>query len=187
MKVIVRLFILVVLSSISLVSAQQPQSSYEQEFEILTQKNIFSRQRLIHPAIDNEVAEPNIVQPKAYSSYILIGVSSVNGNWYAFFENLITGDCQIIGVRDEFEGGVVENIDAGGVDYCRGEETIKLVLGSDMKGLTEIDYDLQMPSGVDPEQAGRQQQEIVSPPTTGGSSVSDVLKKLMQRRNQELK
>ncbi|MBN2843525.1 MAG: hypothetical protein JXM68_10565 [Sedimentisphaerales bacterium] len=179
--------IILVLCCISLLSAQQMQNSYEQDFEILTQKNIFSRQRFISPAIDDSVSEPNIVQPKAYSSYILIGVSSVNDDWYAFFENLITGDCQIIGVKDEFEGGVVESITADGVNYHRGEDSINLVIGSDMKGLTEIDYVPQMPSGFDAEQGGNQQKDIAAPPTTGGSSVSDVLKKLMQRRNQELK
>ncbi len=186
MKIIVWSFMLV-LSCISLLSAQQPQSSYEQEFEILTQKNIFSRQRLVSPVIDDSASEPNMVQPKVYSSYILIGVSSVNADWYAFFENLITGDCQIIAVGDEFEGGMVDGIDADGVTYRRGEDILNLVIGSDMKGLTEIDYDQQVPSGFDIESGGSQQNDIAAPPAAGGSSVSDVLKKLMQRRNQELK
>ncbi len=158
--------------------AEEAGSGYQERFGILTEKNIFSRTRWVHKTVDIPVeAKEPVIVPKKYSSYILIGISSINDSWKAFFENLITGDCKIVNSGDIFEGGTVLDIDADGVKYQRGEEEIELVIGSDMKGETEVDPNVVSP--VLPESTGTESE------IPAGSS--DLLKRMMERRNQQLK
>ncbi len=112
-------------------------TTFKQEYQLLTEKNIFSRQRYVRKVVEQPRQVTRVV-PKRYSSYILIGVSSLNGTWNAFFENLLTGHCQTVKVNDVFEGGIVQDINETGVIFLRGEEEISLVIGADMKGQTEV-------------------------------------------------
>ncbi len=162
----------------------QDDAAYEEQFKVLTEKNIFSVNRLTRKFVPKERDDfEDRPKPKKYSSYILIGISSINDQWNAFFENIITGHCQIVKISDEFEGGTIENIDSDGVSFKRGEETIELVIGADMKGQTEVPYDetAETMPGSESSSGGTALPETSSP---GSGSV---LQKLLERRNKEIK
>ena len=158
----------------------QGSSVYEEQFKVLTEKNIFSINRMVGKIVPIEREDlDEKPKPKKYSSYILIGVSSINGQWNAFFENIINGHCQIVKISDEFEGGIVEKIDSTGVSFKRGEDMIELVIGADMKGQTEVP--------VESEAELNDSSSGDSPPASEEAGGGSLLQKLLERRNKQLK
>ena len=166
--------------AMSNIAVSQEASNFEDGFKILTEKNIFSVHRRTQKYEYEDVVIEDKPKPKKYSSYILIGISSINNQWNAFFENVFTGYCQIVKIGDEFEGGVVENIGSDGVSFKRGDDVIELVIGADMKGQTEVpeEYAGNAPAGGSPGSGSSGEVE-------SGVDKS-VLQKLLERRNKEV-
>lgn len=167
---------------ISMCLAQQSRTGqYKEDFKILTQKNIFSQQRYVPAERPRTPVLPESGSARVVT-YVLIGISSIDGNWKAFFEDMVSGDCQILKAGDEFEGGVIEKIDKAGVSYKRGEDAFDLVLGSDLRGRTEVSAVVKEKDTVVSEG------DLVSDDNVTGTENSDsALQRLMERRKREIR
>ena len=172
------IFVVPLVGAMANIAYGQEISTFEERFQLLTEKNIFSINRRVIKFEPEDKEKEFKPKAKKYSSYLLIGISSIDGKWNAFFENAITGHCQILKEGDVFEGGRVEKIDGNGVSYNRGEEVVVLVLGADMKGQTEVPVEYVNEAAETADESGGSE-------SADGDSNS-LLQKLLERRKKEM-
>jgi len=153
-----------------------------QSFKIITDRNIFDPNRSSRSSrTRTEEAKPARVE-----SFALVGTMSYENGTYAFFDGTGSSYRKAIKTGDTIAGYKVAGISADHVKLEANGQQIELSVGVQMRKQGEGEWQL----------AGRAESFGTSSPATAatektesasGGEESDVLKKLMQKREQELK
>lgn len=166
-------------------AATQPNSWAS--FDIILKRNIFSRQRM--PARRAEQAvrvAPPAPNPESY--YVLRGVVQENDEFIAFIEDTQTNTVLRLRRGDRVARGTIKTLTLDGLEYQMEEKTTVVRMGLDFEG------------GVGSVATGRITSLTTAPaPTATGQAAaqtpaaappsgaeSDILKRLMEQRKQQL-
>jgi len=152
-----------------------------QSFKIITDRNIFDPNRSSRTARRTEAPRPAKIE-----SFALVGTMSYENGTYAFFDG--SGSSYRKGVKtgETIAGFKIAEISSDRVKLEANGHEIELNVGMQMKKQDEGEWQL----------SGRAESFSTSSPATTstektdsapGGEDSDVLKKLMQKREQELK
>ena len=154
-----------------------------EKYQIILQRNIFSRQR--GPRIDlsrrRQIGAPPVPNPESY--HILKGIVEENGVFIAFIEN--TQRSQIIKVRegDSVARGKVTTFSLDSIEYHFEDRKITIATGYDLEGgkvTTTLNQIYEMSQTYTPTP---QKEEKPSSPS---AEEAEILKQLMERRRQQL-
>jgi hypothetical protein len=155
-----------------------------ENYRIILERNIFSRQR--GPRIDlsrgRQVEAPPPPNPESY--HILKGIVQQNGVFIAFIENTQLG--QILKVRegDSVARGKVANFNLDTIEYQYEDKKFTVAMGNDLeggKGTVTLNQMYELTQTYTPS-LQKEKEESSSP----SADESEILKKLMERRRQQL-
>jgi len=151
-------------------------------FKIITDRNIFDPNR----SPRSSRARTEGPKPARVESFALVGTMSYENGTYAFFDGSGSSYRKAVKTGDTIAGYKVADISADHVKLEANGQQIELSVGVQMKKQDEGEWQL----------AGRAESFGASSPApsatektdgASGGEESDVLKKLMQKREQELK
>jgi hypothetical protein len=155
-----------------------------ENYQIILQRNIFSRQRgpRIDPSQRQRTDVPPPPSPESY--HILKGIVQENGVFIAFIEN--TQRSQIFRVRegDSIARGKVKALNLDTIEYQFEDRIVKVAIGKDLAGgsgtitLNQM-YELSQTYSPAP-------QEAVKESSSPSADEAEILKQLMERRRQQL-
>ncbi len=149
------------------------------KYEIITQRNMFSRLRVPVPR-GGPVVEPPKIVPNPESYLLLKGVAQENNQFIAFVEDKRTGSVLRLREGDPIARGRVKSLNLDGLEYEFQGKTTPVRMGSDLEGglgaVTAADLASLTP--------------LATP--AGGSAPAptadeaEILKRLMEKRQQEM-
>jgi hypothetical protein len=150
-------------------------------FKIITDRNIFDPNRTSRSSRRTDATRPARVE-----SFALVGTMSYENGTFAFFDGSGSSYRKAVKTGDLIAGYKVVDISADRVNLEANGQQLELNVGVQMKKQDEGEWQL----------AGRAESYSTSSPATAatektnaasGGEVDDVLKKLMQKREQELR
>ena len=195
----VRLGILVILMLVITIwldfarAQRQPEDNgFWDKYSMIVERNIFTRDRGKGKEPDS-VQEQKQVAPAAGKSYVLRGITLWGQEYIAFFENSSYGETQMYRIGDSVEGGKIKNITLDHVEVENETQVVTIKIGNDLTGETASSpltlgefinrLEETEPSAPAEENSGVQGAE---PAKAEPEDTDDILKKLMERRNNEL-
>lgn len=163
------------------VERQDPWAAYK----VIVERNIFSRQRGARPERSDRGGvrtPPPAPNPESY--YLLKGIVQENGVFIAFLEDTQRG--QILRVRegDSVARGKVKISNLDTIEYQFEDRTVTVAMGYDLEGgqgtitLTQM-YELSQAYSTTPK-------EGTTEPSGPSADEAEILKKLMERRQQQI-
>jgi hypothetical protein len=120
--------------------APQSKASDWERYKILTQRNIFSKdrgrrdERRSDERKDKEKEAPP--EPKPEADILLIGIVEKDGQLAAFFENSKTGKIEIVKSGEAIARGKLAAISMDSIEYVRNETTTAVTIGKTLDGAT---------------------------------------------------
>lgn len=152
-------------------------------FDVVLKRNIFSRSRMPYrerPAVQEA---PRVTHnPEAY--YMLKGVVQQDDQFIAFIENTQTGSVLQLKQGDSVARGTLKTVTLDEIEYQREDQTTVVRLGLDLEGGYGAMTTRQMVDLVT-STPSRPATGSTSAPASGGDT-SDILKRLMEQRKQQL-
>jgi hypothetical protein len=120
--------------------AQPRPADFRDRYEILTERNIFLRNRA-RPQTRNPSTNPSTGSAqvrKPEQSYVLTGIILEEGRRIAFIENTTTGTTQRLAVGDAVARGKITDVDFHSLEFesAAGERT-KVAIGKTLAGSTQ--------------------------------------------------
>ncbi len=164
--------------------AAAPKQDKWENYQIIIQRNIFSRQR--GPRVDlsrrQRMDAPPPPNPETY--YILKGIVQENGVFIAFLEDTQRG--QIFRVRegDSVARGKVKTFNLDTIEYEFEDRTVTVAMGKDLeggKGTITLNQMYELSQTYTPTS-----QEGTKESTSPSADEAEILKQLMERRKQQL-
>ncbi len=163
------------------------------EFKIIFEKNIFNPDRRSLSKGSIFIAPP---KPQVESSYLL-GALISNDGAYAFFENSGINSDSVLKVGDDFCGRSIVSINSSSIKLQDATQTIDLNVGMGMQRIKDGPWTLALEpikhvsrSTARPEPSALTKDNNDDPKEvksdSAASSSNDILKKLMERRKQEM-
>lgn len=158
-------------------------------FRLIMERNIFDPNR--SPRQSGAPRETTRPRPRTVESFRLVGVMSYEKGRFAFFDGTSADYQKALKHADEIAGFRVAAIGNGSVTLAKGDEEVELRVGSQMR--REEAGSWQVAGGGPEEMASATSVSpsatAASPNTAGAAGAGDpdneVLKRLMQRREQE--
>jgi len=150
-----------------------PQASWEQ-YQVLVERNIFSRQRgrVSEPRLDT--TPPPAAPPERY--VVLKGVLKRGDQHTAFLENVRTGIVTRARAGDAVLDGQVQSITLDGIEYVKNDSTAAVRIGQNLEG----GQSTAVPSGGG-------EPGTTSSGAAGTGEAADILERLRQRREEEMR
>ncbi len=149
------------------------------KYEIITQRNMFSRQRVPVRQQEQMVERPRVM-PNPESYLLLKGVAQENNQFIAFVEDKRTGSVLRLRQGDPVARGMVKSLSLDGLEYEFQGKAVAVRMGSDLEGgtgaITAADLASYTPSAAPA--AGS------APAPTADEA--EILKRLMEKRQQEM-
>jgi hypothetical protein len=164
-------------------SATAPQDGLA-AYDIIRQRNIFSRQRIPPRPAGEREAKP-VVAPDPETFFLLRGIVQENSEFIAFIEDTQTGRVVRLRQNDSVARGVVKSLSLDSIEYQLGDKTIPVKIGFDLEGghgTTVAGGTLDWPQNSAP----AAQPAPTGQPQTPSSNEADILKRLMEQRRQQL-
>jgi hypothetical protein len=163
------------------------------EFSIVFEKNIFNPDRRSLSKGPISIAPP---KPQIESSYLL-GALISNDGAYAFFENSGSNGDSVLKVGDDFCGRSIVSINSSSIKLKDATQTIDLNVGMGMQRIKNGPWTLASESAkhISRSTSRHQPPDLTrdnndepkaSATDSAASSSNDILKKLMERRKQEM-
>jgi len=162
-------------------STNSPTNTDYQTFRIISERNIFDPNRSSRSGTGAGSRKPATVE-----SFALVGTLSYDKGTFAFFDGSGSSYRKALKAGDTIAGYKIAEITAHRVKLMADSQTVELGVGMQMKRQDEGEWQL----------AGRAESFGSSSPTTAstdktdsaaGGAANDVLKKLMEKREQDLK
>lgn len=146
-----------------------------ERYQVLVERNIFSRDRGSPPPRAREVTPLPPPPPERY--LVLTGIASHGEKHIAFLEDIGTGVTTIVQIGDTVLQGRIKNITLDGVEYEKNDRTTIIGIGGDLEG--------RKPSALS---ATLSPSEMAGSDLTpvAGSAEADILERLRQKREKEL-
>jgi hypothetical protein len=153
------------------------------KYEIILQRNIFSRQR--GGVRQRQAAQARPVITRNRESYLILkGIVQQDNTFIAFVED--TQNSNILKLRegDSIAGGTVKNFTLDSIEYQLQEKTVSVTVGRDLEGGQGT---LPMSTLLQLSAASRPAGDPNAPqgPTLTGDE-AEILKRLMEQRKQQL-
>jgi hypothetical protein len=167
-------------------SAQVPSKKVESfnTFALIAERNIFNPNRSPRRPGTTE-SRP---RPKVVDSFALVGILAYEKGTLAFFDGSASEFKKVLKVSDQIAGYTIAEVNPGSVKLSKDGKTLDLNVGSQLRREEQGNWTLSNqpqnyaaapPSALGPASS-------TAPPPTGPPGASDdVLKRLMQRREQE--
>jgi hypothetical protein len=173
-------------------SAEQADRSVTADFspfQIIAQRNIFDPDR--RPGTNRgsrRRSTPRAVVP----AFSLAGTMSYRKGLFAFFDGTSSDYRKVLQEGGTIAGYTVTKITLDGVQLQAAGVKIEMKVGGQMRqeseGGWQLDAQAELPAtGMDDENSTSDSDETFAPGAPSSSEPNDVLKKLMQQREQELK
>ena len=174
------------LAACSSASAQQtnrPSRTDYAFFRIISERNIFNPNRYPHRA---GTRPPEAARTAPADTFALVGTMSYAKGTLAFFDGSSTDYQQVLKRGGEIAGFTLTAIQPNAVVLTVGDKPVELKVGAQMRRDDEAGWQLVGETAT--AQVGRAEAPAPSP-TAGeaGGDANEILKKLMQQREQELK
>jgi hypothetical protein len=157
-------------------------------FQIIAERNIFNPNRYPH----NAEVRPKRPAPAFAPEFSLVGTMSYRKGMFAFFDGNNSDYKKVLRVTDSIAGYKIKAITLSGVELETTNKPVEIKVGSGMRQDADGDWQLtdQTESFGSSAANSSPSSDTTSTSSNAGNSsgpVSDVLKKLMERREQELK
>lgn len=170
--------ILLALALAGIVASAGADAQDHADYEIVTERNIFARNRGQRPAVD-ATARPAPPPRSAESYMVLRGIVRRGTEFVAFVEDVRTGETQVAQVGDSLASARLTSATVDGIELESPDGARTVRIGESLEGLAA---GAALPEGV-----------LAPPPaslrtgTTGAASGEEaaVLERLRQRRQQE--
>ena len=154
------------------------------KYEIVLQRNMFSRQRVPFRPQEPVVERPRVM-PNPESYFLLKGVVQENNQFIAFVEDKQTGSVLRLRQGDRVARGTIKSLNLDGLEYELADKTTPVSMGFDLEGrhgaVTAGDLASYMPMAA-PTVQGAATGPQAAPP----ADEVEILKRLMEQRKQQL-
>jgi hypothetical protein len=152
-------------------------------FEIISQRNMFSRQRVPFRPRDDTPPPPRVM-PNPESYFLLKGVTQENNLFIAFVEDKQSGSVLRLHEGDRVARGTVKSLNLDVLEYQLGDKTVTVNMGFDLEGgrgaVTAGDLASYSPT-VAPAASGSSSGQQALP----AADEAEILKRLMEQRKQQ--
>ncbi|HUV65445.1 MAG TPA: hypothetical protein VMW24_16230 [Sedimentisphaerales bacterium] len=165
-------------------TAAGPQDTWA-KYQIILQRNIFSRQRGPIRQSQRITRTRPVVVPNPESYFLLKGIVQEGGKFIAFLEDTQGNGVLKLREGDSVARGVLKNFTLDSIEYQLAEQVVSVALGQDLEGgqgamtmsrLLELSATSSLTG--DPN-------ATMEAPTLSGDE-AEILKKLMEQRKQQL-
>lgn len=146
-----------------------------ERYQVLVERNIFSRDRGSPPPRSREVTPLPPPPPERY--LVLTGIARHGEKHMAFLEDIGTGVTTIIQIGDTVLQGRIKNITLDSIEYEKNDRTAIIGIGGDLEGGSPSTISAALPLS---ETAGSDLTPVA------GSAEADILERLRQKREKEL-
>jgi len=157
-------------------SAQEPTEPSWERYQVLIERNIFSRVRGRRPEPAPSVRPEAPSAPQRY--LILTGTVHTADTWVAFIEDARTGETHIYRRGDSIPQGRIADINLDGLTYRSGETELTIHVGDYVGGA--------VPPSIGASPAPAASGAPVTPSPAPAGAAADLLERLRQRRQKEL-
>lgn len=164
--------------------AAVPKKDAWENYQIILQRNIFSRQRgpLVDRSQRRQMDTPPPPNPESY--YVLKGIVQENSVFIAFIED--TQRSQIFKVRegDSVARGKIKALNLDTIEYQFEDRVVKVAIGKDLEGgsgTITLNQMYELSQAYTPTS-----QEAAEESSTPSADEAEILKQLMERRRQQL-
>lgn len=152
------------------------------QYEIILERNMFSRQRGFAQRQRDNKERREVVVPNPESYFLLKGIVQEDGHFIAFLENTRSSSVLKLRQGDRVARGVIKSLTLDVIEYQFEERTTTVRLGQDLEGglgavtMNELmEFSNTVPAG-----------QPAAPTVAPTGEEVDILKQLMERRKQEL-
>ncbi len=184
-------------------SLSREASGPEAAYNVISQRNIFSRQRIPYRPRDRSET-PVVVVPNPETHFVLKGLVQENNQFIAFIEDTQAGGVLQLRQGDKVARGAIKTLNLDALEYQLEDKTISVKLGCDLEGtrapVTVVVEEPQVAPQTSAPAAtstsastGAPALTVTQPPKTGqptpaptGGNEADILRRLMEQRRQQL-
>jgi len=153
------------------------------KFEIISQRNMFSRQRVPFRPRDDTPPPPRVM-PNPESYFLLKGITQENNLFIAFVEDKQSGSVLRLHEGDRVARGTVKSLNLDVLEYQLGDKTVTVTMGFDLEGgrgaVTAADLASYSPTAA-PAASGSSPGQQALP----AADEAEILKRLMEQRKQQ--
>ena len=156
-----------------------PTQGYE-AFQLVLERNIFNPTRVGRTRVANEEKPPRAHEIS------LVGIVRYDRQAFAVFHSPETTFRKEVGEGGEIADFKVRRVDGEGVELSKGEQHLKLVVSQQLRRVEGGDWTINAPKtpASDPRASARANEPA---PVEIPANASEVLKRLMKQREQQLK
>ena len=156
-----------------------PAQGYE-AFNLILERNIFNPSRVGRTRVANEEKPPRA------DEITLVGIVRYDRQAFAVFNSPESSFRKEVGEGGEIADFKVRRVDGEGVELLKGEQPLKLVVSQQLRRVEGSDWTVSAPKtpAPDPRASGRSAEPA---PVEIPANASEVLKRLMKQREQQLK
>lgn len=151
-------------------------------FRIIAERNIFNTNRSARVSRSSRPVE----RPKTVESFSLVGTMSYEKGSFAFFEGTSSAYKKVGSIQDRIAGFTIQEIRPEGVMLKDHTNQFDLTVGMRMQREDDAPWQLMASSEVPPPSA-RSEETSSSSTSSSDSSVSEILRRLKEKREKELK
>jgi hypothetical protein len=165
-------------------TAPEPQDAWT-KYQIILQRNIFSRQRSPVRQRQSSDRPRAVVVPNPESYFLLKGIVQEGDKFIAFIEDNRSNSVLRLREGDGVARGIIKNFTLDSIEYQSEGRTISVPLGRDMEGgqgAVTINRMLEL-SATAPATGSRKSTSAEQAPS---ADEAEILKKLMEQRKQQL-
>lgn len=154
------------------------------KYDIISKRNMFSRQRVPIRQRDDTPPPPRVV-PNPESYFLLKGVVQENNQFIAFVEDKQTGSILRLHQGDRVARGTIKSLTLDGIEYELADKTTPVSMGFDLEGrhgaVTAGDL-----AGYTPTAAFAAPGATPGPQAAPSVDEAEMIKKLMEQRSKQL-
>lgn len=146
-------------------------------FRLIADRNIFDPNRFPHTG-------PRVSTSRTVDSFSLVGTMSYEKGDFAFFDGTSSDFKKVLKPADTIAGYKVVAISPDSVKLAQSTNQLVLAVGTQMRRQDDGTW-VQVASAASYDSAPAAPSSTSSPPSASGGAESDVLKRMMQRREKE--
>jgi hypothetical protein len=155
------------------------------QYQIIMQRNIFSRQRGPIQPKQPGGSPARIVVPDPESYFLLKGIAQEKNKFVAFVEDTRNNAVLKLHEGDSVARGIVKSFTLDCIEYQRQDKVVRVTLGRDLEGgQGTVTINRLLELSTKSSTAGVQKGASAQPAPSAGEA--EILKKLMEQRKQQL-
>ena len=164
---------------------QQPAEDFAGRYGILTEKNIFVRNRPPTRAAARPIVSAGPRRPE--ESLVLTGIAIQEGRHVAFIENSATRSTQRLMPGDTVAGGKVVAVDFDGLEFESNGQKVRVAIGRNFLGTTFVAAVVDATATTAARPPARAAGNAAAPASSsgGGGNVSDIERRRTRERRQQ--